>query len=151
MPMWNPPPPSRSPPSSGQLRGSVIVQLDDRTVNDHLKLRGIPYNDATAREQHIALLSRAPTIIVPKTIAPNSPPNAPELAMLPPQSMQPPQLSHQSNTRTGDSNPPIVFAPRRAHISTQAQPTTNAARGWEHFIDIANIVRTRESSIECSK
>ena len=58
MPMWKPPPPSRPPPYSGQLRSSVSVQLDDMILNDEMRLRGIPYNETTTRTQNIIQIFR---------------------------------------------------------------------------------------------
>ena len=82
--MWKPLPPSGPPASSGQLTRSVLVQLDDRTVHAPMILRGIPYNEATTRDQIIALFSRAPPLISPQTKAPTYPPNEPPRATLPP-------------------------------------------------------------------
>ena len=84
IPMWKPLPPSGPPASSGQLTRSVLVQLDDRTVHAPMILRGIPYNEATTRDQIIALFSRAPPLISPQTKAPTYPPNEPPRATLPP-------------------------------------------------------------------
>ena len=55
-----------------------------------MRRRRIPYNEDTTREQTIEMLSRSPTLIVLNPSPSHSPPNAPELAMLPPPAMQPP-------------------------------------------------------------
>ena len=60
------------------------MQLADRTLNLQMILRGPPYNEATSREQNIALLSSTPTLMSPKTQAPSYPPNEPSIATLPP-------------------------------------------------------------------
>ncbi len=39
-----------------------------------MKLRGILLNEATAREQHIGMLSRAPTLVIPQSEAPSAAP-----------------------------------------------------------------------------
>ena len=101
LPMWVPPPPG-SPVSRRQLRISVLMHQDHRTLNSQLHLRRIPYNEATTRKQNTELLSWSPTLIVPTRSPPHSLPNVPELAMLPPPAMQPPPPRTRRTFRNHD-------------------------------------------------